>query len=115
MHEAGLAAAVADALRKEGVAPAGARVRIHVSGGHAHAEDWDGAFRLHLSLAAPEFAETPVEIVHDPIDRHCIGCGGTFQSAHADDPCPACGGNALPIPVPERLEIEVLRPHAPDA
>ncbi len=112
MHEAGLAAAVADALRREGVEADTARVLIHVSGGHAHAEDWDGAFRLHLGLAAPEYAATPVTIVHDPVDRLCVAGGHAFAAPSADDPCPECGGSSLPVPIPERIEIEVMRPHA---
>lgn len=111
MHEAGLAAAVADALRREGVEADGARVLIHVSGGHAHAEDWDGAFRLHLGLAAPEYAGTPVDIVHEPVDRLCVAGAHHFAAPSADDPCPACGGSSLPVPIPERIEIEVVRPH----
>lgn len=113
MHEAGLAVAVAEALRREGVAAAsGTRVRLLVSGGHAEPDDFDGSFRFHLATAAPEFDAVAIEIVHLPIDRVCVGCGGTFASVGADEPCPRCGGSGLPVPTPERVEIELLRPDA---
>ncbi len=111
MHEAGLANAVADALRREGIRQAAdVRVRILVSGGHAEPEDFDGAFRMHLATAAPEFDTDAMEIVHVPIDRLCVGCGETFASVVADEPCPRCGGAGLSIPTPERVEIELVRP-----
>jgi Zn finger protein HypA/HybF involved in hydrogenase expression len=110
MHEAGLATAVADALRREGVRQtADVRVRILVSGGHAEPEDFDGAFRMHLATAAPEFDTAAMEIVHLPIERLCVGCGQTFASV-ADEPCPRCGGSGLSIPATERVEIELVRP-----
>lgn len=113
MHEAGLAVAVAGALRREGVGAApGTRVRLLVSGGHAEPDDFDGSLRLHLAAAAPDFDAAAIEIVHLPIDRVCVGCGGTFVSVGADEPCPRCGGSGLPVPAPERVEIEILRPHA---
>lgn len=108
MHEAGLAGAVADVLRGEEID--GARVRLRVSGGHADAEEFDGSFRLHLAAVAPDLDVAAVEIVHLPIDRLCIGCGSTFASAVAEEPCPCCGGSGLPVPAPERVEIELVRP-----
>jgi Zn finger protein HypA/HybF involved in hydrogenase expression len=51
-----------------------------------------------------------IEIVHVPIDRLCVGCGMTFQSVDADEPCPDCGSGGLPLDVRERLEIELVRP-----
>jgi hypothetical protein len=111
MHEAGLAAAVADALRREGVGlDDGGHVRLLVSGGHADAGDFDASFRLHLALAAPELDLAELEIVHLPVDRVCVGCGATFASVEADEPCPRCGGSGLSIPTPEHVEIELLRP-----
>jgi Zn finger protein HypA/HybF involved in hydrogenase expression len=115
MHEAGLAAAVAAALRREGVAAlAGARVRLLVSGGHSEPADFDESFRFHLATSAPEFANAELEIVHLPVDRLCVGCGGSFAAVAEDDPCPACGGAGLPLPVPERVEIELVRPDGQD-
>ena len=113
MHEAGLAVAIADALRSEGVAYGHARVRLLVSGGHAHTEDFDGALRLHLLAAAPDI-DAQIEIVHRPVERMCIGCGASFAAPSPDDPCPDCGGSALPIPQPERIDIELVRPDVDD-
>lgn len=111
MHEAGLAAAVAAALRREGIAAlAGARVRLLVSGGHAEPADFDESFRFHLAAAAPDLEMTEVEIVHLPVERVCVGCGVPFEAVSADAPCPRCGGSGLPLPTPERLEIELVRP-----
>jgi Zn finger protein HypA/HybF involved in hydrogenase expression len=111
MHEAGLAAAVAAALRQQGVTTlAGARVRLLVSGGHAEPADFDDSFRFHLVTAAPELGAADVEIVHLPVERVCIGCGDPFAAVSADDPCPRCGGSSLPVPTPERVEIELVRP-----
>ncbi len=108
MHEAGLAAAVAGALRRETLE--GARVRLLVSGGHGDLDDFDGALRLHLAAAAPELDPAAWEIVHLPGDRLCAGCGTPFAAVAGDAPCPACGAAGLPIPVPERIEIELVRP-----
>lgn len=113
MHEAGLAVAIADALRSEGVARGHARVRLLVTGGHAHAEDFDGALRLHLLAAAPDI-DADIEIVHRPVERTCFGCGSRFVALSPDDPCPECGGSALPLPEPERIDIELVRPHVYD-
>lgn len=111
MHEAGLANAVADALRRAGVEQAaGAHVRILVSGGHAEADDFDGAFRMHLATAAPEFDVDSIEIIHLPIDRLCVGCGEPFASVAAAQACPRCGGSGLSVPTPECVEIELVRP-----
>lgn len=112
MHEAGLAAAVVDALRREGVEPGDAIVRILVSGGHTQAEDFDQAFRFHLTLEAPEYGGAHLEIVHVATDRACAACGGAFRAALADDPCPACGGPSLPLAGGEQLEMEVVRDDA---
>lgn len=112
MHESGLAAAVADALR--GASLDGARVRLLVSGGHADPFDFDAAFRFHLVAAAPVLGTVPLEIVHLPTDRLCIGCGGTFTAICADEPCPRCGSVGLPTQTTERVEIELVRPGAND-
>lgn len=114
MHEAGLAHAVAEALRREGAGQvAGTRVRVIVSGGHAEAGDFDGAFRMHFAAAAPEFDADAIEILHLPIERLCVGCGGTFASVATDAPCPRCGGSGLAVPTPERVDVELVRPDDP--
>ncbi len=113
MHEAGIASAVADALRREGVATlAGARVRLLVSGGHSEPVDFDESLRFHLAAAAPDVDVAAIEIVHLPIERLCAGCGEPFAAVSADEPCPRCGGSGLPVPTPESVEIELLRPDA---
>ena len=113
MHEAGLASAVADALRREGVATLdGPRVRLLVTGGHAEPDDFDAAFRLHLASVAPELAGADIEIVHLPRERLCASCGESFVAVTSAEPCPRCGGGGLPLPTPETVEIELERPGA---
>lgn len=109
MHEAGLANAIADAVRKAGPIDPGSRVRLLVSGGHAESGEFDDALRLHLRGLAPEI-ESVVEIEHVASDRLCMGCGGSFTAISESEPCPACGGGALPLPIPERIDIELIRP-----
>jgi hypothetical protein len=113
MHESGLALAVADTLRAQDLD--GARVRLFVSGGHAEPDDFDRSFRFHLSAAAPDLDTVPVEIVHLPSDRACIGCGRTFAAVTGDQPCPTCGAAGLPLANAEHVEIELVRPgdHGP--
>jgi len=111
MHEAGLAVAVADALRREMVGShEEGHVRLLVSGGHVDTGDFDASLRLHLALAAPDLDLAELEIVHLPADRVCLGCGVPFASIEPDEPCPRCGGSGLSVPTPERVEIELLRP-----
>jgi Zn finger protein HypA/HybF involved in hydrogenase expression len=113
MHEAGLASAVADALRREGVeAVVGGRIRLLVGGGHSEPDDFDQSFRFHLSAAAPDLDATAIEIVHLPVDRLCVSCGQPFAAVTSDEPCPRCGGSGLQIPTPETVEIELVRPDA---
>ena len=109
MHEAGLAAAIAGALRRE---PAdGSRVRLLVSGGHGDPVDFDESLRFHLAVGAPELDLRDMEIVHLAVDRLCAWCGRTFSASEPDAVC-SCGGSSLPIPTPERVEIEMVRPDA---
>jgi len=104
MHEAGLAAAVVDALRAERLDGAG--IRLLVTGGHADHGDFDGALRLHLAAAAPDLDVTAIEIVHLPSVRLCVGCGREFPAGSPETPCPSCGGCALPVDGRERIELE---------
>jgi hypothetical protein len=108
MHESGLALAVADTLRTQDLD--GALVRLLISGGHSEPADFDQSFRFHLSAAAPDLEHVPVEIVHLPSDRGCIGCGRTFAALTGDEPCPACGAAGLPLATAEHVEIELVRP-----
>lgn len=106
MHESGIANAVAAALR--GQALDGARVRLHVRSGHSEPADFDEAFRFHLLAAAPDLEGVPIQIVHVPVERMCVACGGRFPAVASDTPCPACGGVALPTEVAEHVEIELV-------
>ena len=108
MHESGLAIAVAETLRGQSLA--GVRVRLHVRGGHSDPADFDDAFRFHLIAAAPDLADVPIQIVHEPVDRLCVACGGRFAAIASDEPCPECGGAGLPMDVAEHVEIELVGP-----
>jgi Zn finger protein HypA/HybF involved in hydrogenase expression len=113
VHEAGLAVAIAEALREERLD--GARIRLLVTGGYAEAADFDQALRLHLAAAASDLDVTAIEIVHLPASRLCVGCGGEFAAVSTETPCPRCGGSALPIHGSERIELEWTgRPAAPE-
>ena len=109
MHEAGIAIAIAGALRKE--PPDGSRVRLLVSGGHGEPDDFDESLRFHLAAAAPDLDLHDLEIVHLAVDRLCSRCGATFSASEPDAVC-SCGGSSLPLPTPERVEIEMVRPDA---
>jgi Zn finger protein HypA/HybF involved in hydrogenase expression len=113
MHEAGLAAAIVDAIRASGPIDSDGRVRLLVSGGHAAPGDFDDSLRLHLRGLAPEL-EPWIEIEHVAVDRLCVVCGESFRSIAIEDPCPMCGGSAIPMPVPERVDIERVRSIAGD-
>jgi len=108
MHEAGLAMAIAEALRDE--RRAGDRVRLVVSGGSSATEDFDAVLRLHLALSAPELDPTEVEIVHLPSERSCLGCGASFTATVADATCPSCGAPSFVVPSPERIDLQLVHP-----
>jgi len=108
MHEAGLAAAIADAVQRAGPLDGATRVRLLVTGGHDDPEAFDDALRLHLHGQAPDVASA-VDIVHVAVERLCLGCGGAFDAVRSDEPCPGCGGSAMPLPVPERVDVELVR------
>jgi len=109
MHEAGLARSIAAALEDAGRLEPGVRVRLHVSGGHDDPELFDESLRLHLGLIAPALGEQ-IEIVHEPVERLCSGCLEPFHAVTADEPCPRCGSIAVPVPTPERVDVELLEP-----
>lgn len=108
MHESGLALAIADTLQTEHAA--GAHVRVLVSGGHSDPDDFDASLRFHLALAAPGLDTDAIDIVHVSTDRLCAGCEQVFVASKPDARCPHCGASGLPIPTPERVEIELVRP-----
>ncbi len=104
MHEAGLAVAVAAAIRDRGLDPSG--VRLLVSGGHGDVESFDAALRAHLEAAAPGLGLGAVQIVHAPVPRLCAKCAGQFRAATAEEPCPACDGPSIALSEPESIELE---------
>lgn len=106
MHEAGIARAVAGALREEGAQ--GRRVVLHVRGGHHGPEQFESALRLHLSIEAPELDQAALTVVHDAVPRLCVSCGREFPAARPDVPCPGCGGASLPLLDHEQVEVELI-------
>jgi hypothetical protein len=106
MHEAGLAASVADALHQRGFDQEGPSVRLLVHGGHDDAAAFDDAFRFHLGLALPGFDQRRLVIRHAPGAAVCIACGGPFEAPSAESPCPACGAPGLLLPTPESIEMD---------
>jgi Zn finger protein HypA/HybF involved in hydrogenase expression len=109
MHEAGLARSIAAALEDAGRLQPGIRVRLLVSGGHDDPDLFDEALRLHLATISPNL-DGHVDIVHVPVERTCAACFASFTAINADEPCPRCGGIALPFPTPERIDVELLEP-----
>jgi len=108
MHEAGLAASVADALRRRGLERDDTRLRLLVHGGHDDAAAFDDAFRLHLAMALPGFDQERLVIRHTPVMAVCVGCGQPFTTRSPETPCPACGAPGLRLPTPESVEIEAV-------
>ncbi|HXP33050.1 MAG TPA: hydrogenase/urease maturation nickel metallochaperone HypA [Acidimicrobiales bacterium] len=106
MHEAGLAASVADVLRQRGLDREGASVRLIVHGGHDDAAAFDDALRLHLGMALPELDQRRLAIRHAPGTAVCVACGEPFEAPSSESPCPACGSPGLLLPTPESIEIE---------
>ena len=111
MHEAGLARAIAKALRNRPAAPAPGTspgVRLLVTGGHHPNEEFDSALRFHLASEAPELDPARLEVIHLPAGRLCTGCGRSYQAADPGESCPTCGGASLPLIEREQVEIELL-------
>jgi hypothetical protein len=106
MHEAGLAASVADALRLRGLELEGPSVRLVVHGGHDDMDAFDDAFRLHLGMALPGFDQERLAIRHSPAIAVCVGCGQPYKARSSETRCPACGAPGLRLPTPESIEIE---------
>jgi Zn finger protein HypA/HybF involved in hydrogenase expression len=104
MHEGRIAQAVAAEIRERGLDGRG--VRLVVSGGHGDATAFEAALRLHLAAALPQVDVAAISIVHRPAVRLCGGCGGAFVAPRPTDDCPACGGEGVAIPTPERIDLE---------
>jgi Zn finger protein HypA/HybF involved in hydrogenase expression len=108
MHEAGLAASVADTLRRAGADGSDRTdrtVRLVVHGGHGSPDAFDAALRLHLASQLPDLGAA-IEIRHAPHPTMCVACGAPFERL-GDDPCPLCGGAGLPLATPETIDVEV--------
>lgn len=103
MHEAGLAAAIYQAIVARGRSVAG--LRILVSGGAHEPADFEAALRLHLAALAPDLDVGSIEIVHRSVPRPCLACGRSFEAVDPDARCPSCGGPGLPPLEAERIEL----------
>ena len=105
MHEAELAIAVANELRKPGVR--GRPVSLLVSGGHSDVDAFDAALRLHLAAHDPELDLDAISIVHIAEERLCLDCSRPFAAVGLAADCPRCGGVGLAQPRPEQIEVEL--------
>jgi Zn finger protein HypA/HybF involved in hydrogenase expression len=103
MHEAGLAADVAQAIRDRALS--GRRIQLFVTGGHADVDDFDAALRFHLAISDPALDLNEITIEHLPEERACISCGHAFAAIGMLAECPRCGGVGPAPPRPERIEI----------
>jgi len=103
VHEAGIARAIAETLRTEGLV--GVPVRVLVTGGHDEPADFDASLLLHLGLAAPGIDLSSIRVVHLPSERWCATCGNRFEAVGEAD-CAACGGATMASQLDERVEIE---------
>jgi len=107
MHEAALAARVADAVRSlEGE---GGRLRLLVASDHRDQAAFDVALRLHLAAKLGSVGGSEgldIEIVHVPRQRLCAACASGFRDADPDALCPRCGGPSLPSGSADRIELE---------
>jgi Zn finger protein HypA/HybF involved in hydrogenase expression len=106
MHEAGLAASVAEAIRTNRLDREGPPLRLVVRGGHTSVGAFDASLLMHLSLCLPELDPARVTIVHAARPAACPGCGSSFTATTMDDACPSCGGPALVPPTPESVVLE---------
>lgn len=104
MHEGRIAQAVAAEIRERGLGGRG--LRLVVSGGHGDAPAFDAALRLHLAVALPHLDVAAIEIVHRPAVHLCGGCGGAYVAPEPTSRCPACAGEGVAIPTPERIDLE---------
>jgi hypothetical protein len=103
VHEAGIARAIAETLRAEGLLDV--PVRVLVTGGHDDPAAFDASLLFHFELAAPDVDLALVRIVHLPSDCWCPTCGHRFEAVGEVD-CPACGGPTMGSRLDEHIEIE---------
>lgn len=103
MHEAGLAAAIATAVRDAGLA--GRAVRILVAGGHDEPSAFDSSLLFHLGSALPETDPSLLTIVHEPTEHWCPSCGRRFEAVW-QEACPDCGSAGMPTRPDEEISVE---------
>jgi len=106
MHEAGLAASLANAIVAAGLETGGPDLRVVVHGGHDDPHDFDASLRLHLAARLPALDGERLTIAHAPSEALCADCARPFIVEVPTDACPSCGGAPLIVPRPERLELE---------
>lgn len=104
MHEAGVAASIAFAIREH--APHAERWQLIVRGIHGDADAFDAALRAHLE-AEIGGAAARLSIVHAPMLLTCSSCIHPFEAADADAECPRCGEFPLPAPGGEAFELHL--------
>ena len=107
MHEAGIAARIAEALSAAGVAREGPIVHLRVRGGHDDTWAFDEALRLHLLSALPELDAARLRIDHEPMSALCVVCQRSFESRPPEPLCPTCGTPGLVERAPESVAIEL--------
>ena len=105
MHEAGIAVAIAVALREYEVEWRQARVLVR--GGHTPPIEFDASLRFHLAASDPTLDLRRLQIVHLPARRTCANCGDIFEAMELTEPCPTCGGAAWPDYTEEEIELEL--------
>ena len=103
MHEARVAQSIVGEILERGLQSFS--LRIVVSGGHGDRAAFDRALRTQLGAALPNLDVDHIEILHRPAAQLCGGCGGAFIAEHGTR-CPMCGGEGVPVPVPERVVLE---------
>jgi hypothetical protein len=103
VHEAALALAVAEQIRQRGML--GRPMTLLVSGGHADADAFDAALRLHLAASEPRLDTDALTIVHLLEERPCLSCGQSFAAVGQLADCPYCGGVGPLRARPEKIEI----------
>jgi Zn finger protein HypA/HybF involved in hydrogenase expression len=105
MHEAGIAASIAAALREYG--SSWRQGRILVRGGHPDSAAFDQALWLHLQAEGAPSELKRLTIVHLPVDLRCSRCNAAYVASDQTASCPTCGGAPLPASFDEMVELEL--------
>lgn len=112
MHEARIAASVADALRRSGQDRGDTPILVRVHGGQHDPAAFDAALRQHLTAQLPTLASARLRIHHEPVEALCSACLRAFHAAAPGAGCPDCGAEGVTVPSPERIELEWVAPCA---